>query len=140
MQPQMNQSIWKCIVVILIAYCLCVMDAEWIQSDVILPPGVDDAAVGFYDDQIYIFGGGEYKRQLIRYNGSFTVIGTNELPHDLYGGFYDDQFYIFGGGEYKRQLIRYNGSFTVIGTNELPHDLYGVSQFYRQHQNTLYMI
>eukprot|EP01084_Bolivina_argentea_P191587 329096_1 len=86
----MNQSIWQCIFAILIAYCLCVVDAQWIQSDVILPPGVDDAAVGFYDDQFYIFGGGEYKRQLIRYNGSFTVIGTNELPHDLHG---NSQFY-----------------------------------------------
>eukprot|EP01083_Nonionella_stella_P017235 48186_1 len=50
----------------------------WIQSNLTMPRAVDDAAVGFYDDEIYIFA----ETRIIRYNlmnGVFIDDGTDLL-------------------------------------------------------------
>eukprot|EP01083_Nonionella_stella_P184955 673104_1 len=57
----------------------------WIQSNVTIPRIIDESAVGFYQDEIYIFGGSVDKRQIIRYDvtrNAFIDDGTDLLSAD----------------------------------------------------------
>eukprot|EP01083_Nonionella_stella_P118781 354699_1 len=57
----------------------------WIQSNVTIPRIIDESAVGFYEDEIYIFGGSVDKRQIIRYDvtrNAFIDDGTDLLSAD----------------------------------------------------------
>eukprot|EP01083_Nonionella_stella_P008960 25969_1 len=57
----------------------------WIQSNVTIPRIIDESAVGFYEDEIYIFGGSVNKRQIIRYDvtrNAFIDDGTDLLSAD----------------------------------------------------------
>eukprot|EP01083_Nonionella_stella_P243491 848385_1 len=66
----------------------------WVKSNVTIPRMIDESAVGFYADEIYIFGGIGYAQQIIRYNftrNEFIDDGTELLSVGTRGiaQFYD---------------------------------------------------
>eukprot|EP01083_Nonionella_stella_P167807 564944_1 len=87
----------KPMIIIPLIYLICHFgaDAAWILSDIKMSRDVDETAIGFYENEIYIFGGWQYQKQLMRYNvieEKFTDNGINALPL-LVGGDNDGQFY-----------------------------------------------
>eukprot|EP01083_Nonionella_stella_P069107 184065_1 len=70
--------------------------ATWEESAVTLPRVVDEVALGFFENEIYIIGGLSDRNQVIRYNidyDNFTDYGRNVLSVDTWGtGQYYRQF------------------------------------------------
>jgi hypothetical protein len=75
--------------VFVLSMLFIVGDADWItHSDPALPREDRGMAVGYYDDSLYLFGGDDYKQQLVEYdmnNNTFIDHGSSNLSVNEFG-------------------------------------------------------